>query len=443
MNESVQTNHPTAPARSGGRPLERRRRLAAIVAALALLPVWAAFAYAGTEPSPVDPEWFVDETKLPFDPLPGPEGAAAQRSWGVLDGAGYRIEVPANWNGELVMWAHGFAGWGAELTVSNPPFRQWLVTNGYAWAASSYGKNGYVVSQGVEDTYKLAQWFTANVGTPSRVFMTGGSMGGHVTAVSLERHAGYYAGALPACGVLGDKELFDFFLDVSLGAQTVTGITTSYPFPDNWQSDVVPQIKAALAADPARAARFANLVKYRSGGDRPLFDVALPNWTDFLFGLAQPNPAARTLDADNLDRVYQLDAEAGVSADEEALNGSIARVGARRPSGPSALRRRPSRQRQLPSPRPHHAHDRGPLRAVLHGAGLRPPCADQRERRPAGPAGDPRCRPLCVLADGVGPGDHRPHRLGARWGGGQAGGRRRAHAVGRRRPRLRVPIHAG
>ena len=239
MNESVQTNHPTAPARSGGRPLERRRRLAAIVAALALLPVWAAFAYAGTEPSPVDPEWFVDETKLPFDPLAGPGGAAAQRSWGVLDGAGYRIEVPANWNGELVMWAHGFAGWGAELTVSNPPFRQWLVTNGYAWAASSYGKNGYVVSQGVEDTYQLAQWFTANVGTPTRVFMTGGSMGGHVTAVSLERHAGYYAGALPACGVLGDKELFDFFLDVSLGAQTVTGITTSYPFPDNWQSDVV------------------------------------------------------------------------------------------------------------------------------------------------------------------------------------------------------------
>ena len=66
------------------------------------------------------PQYFVNEANLPFPALPG---TTTTRLWGVLDGAGYRIEVPAKWNGELVMWAHGFAGWGAELTVSNPPFR--------------------------------------------------------------------------------------------------------------------------------------------------------------------------------------------------------------------------------------------------------------------------------------------------------------------------------
>ncbi len=80
------------------------------------------------------PQYFVDESKLPFDALPG---TSTTRYWGVHGGAGYRIEVPDNWNGELVLYAHGFRGTALELTVSNPRIRQYLVTNGYAWAASS------------------------------------------------------------------------------------------------------------------------------------------------------------------------------------------------------------------------------------------------------------------------------------------------------------------
>ena len=64
------------------------------------------------------------------------------RLWGVHGGAGYRIEVPENWNGELVVYAHGNRGIGLELTVSFPAIRAYLVANGYAWAASSYSKNG-------------------------------------------------------------------------------------------------------------------------------------------------------------------------------------------------------------------------------------------------------------------------------------------------------------
>ena len=34
---------------------------------------------------------------------------------GVLGNAAYRVEVPANWNGKLVMYAHGYAGTGDNV----------------------------------------------------------------------------------------------------------------------------------------------------------------------------------------------------------------------------------------------------------------------------------------------------------------------------------------
>ena len=74
------------------------------------------------------PNYFVDKTKLPFDAVPG---INTQRSWGVHNGAGYRIEVPSKWNGSLVMWAHGYRGTGLELTVDNHPLRTYLIAKGY------------------------------------------------------------------------------------------------------------------------------------------------------------------------------------------------------------------------------------------------------------------------------------------------------------------------
>ena len=57
------------------------------------------------------PQWFVDESKLPFDALPG-----ATAYWGVHKVAGYSIEVQDKWNGDLVIWEHGFR----EINPSDP-----------------------------------------------------------------------------------------------------------------------------------------------------------------------------------------------------------------------------------------------------------------------------------------------------------------------------------
>lgn len=303
--------------------LTRRRRRAAIAVTLGLSLVPAFVGTSGAETTTVAPTYFVNEAQLPFDALPGLE---ARQFSGVLNGAGYRMEVPANWNGELVMWAHGFRGNGLELTVDNPPFRAWLLQHGFAWAASSYQRNGYVPTLGASDTYQLSRHFASTIGVPARTYMTGLSMGGHITALSIETYRDYYAGALPVCGVLGDKELFDYFTDVTLGAEAVTGITSEYPIPLNWSTDIAPQLKWVLTNDPARMQAFAKLVMFRSGGLRPYFDRSIAAWLDFLLTIAQPTPGVPALPAGNKDAVYQLDADPRLTEEEAIINVVVDRV---------------------------------------------------------------------------------------------------------------------
>jgi hypothetical protein len=117
-------------------------------------------------------EWQVGDPT--FEALPG-----AQAFFGKYDGGIYRVEIPEKWNGEFVLYAHGFvsnAGQnGSNLRVGNDPIREHLIQNGFAWAASSYRCNGYVPGQGLVDTIALTDIFTkANNGrAPQRTTLTG------------------------------------------------------------------------------------------------------------------------------------------------------------------------------------------------------------------------------------------------------------------------------
>ena len=287
------------------------------------------------------PQYFVDEAKLPFGEIPG---LPTNRYWGVHGGAGYRIEVPQNWNGDLVMWAHGFAGSDLELTVDNHPLRAFLIANGYAWAASSYSRNDYDVAVGVKDTHALGKLFNGIVGNPSRVYLTGASMGGHITAAAIEQYRNDYDGAMPICGVLGDHELFDFYLDYNLVAAALAGVPTTFP-PDPfvWTTQSVPQIIGALQAAPngwpallkPAGQNLKALTELRSGGERPLFDVAWLSWASFLFqfgALDGTVPRSPGVVVDNTDAVYQFDNNPALTDAEQALNDAVVRV-AQEPAG--------------------------------------------------------------------------------------------------------------
>jgi acetyl esterase/lipase len=210
---------------------------------------------------------------------------------GVLGGAAYQVEVPANWNGKLVMYAHGYAGTGATLGVNPPSIRRYLVQNGYAWAASSYAKNYYDVRAGVEDTNALALEFVAiatknsrTLAAPSKIYITGHSMGGHITAAAIEDEAAStavhkvkYAGAVPMCGVVGDTELFNQFAAMQVTAQAIAGVPS---YPSNKWSEVNTLVTNTLfttfpSAPTAKGQQYLSVVQNITGGPRPMFNLGI------------------------------------------------------------------------------------------------------------------------------------------------------------------------
>ena len=271
--------------------------------------------------------------------------SSTSRWAGVQGGAAYQVEVPANWNGKLVMYAHGYRGEGAALTVSAPSIRRWLVQNGYAWAASSYSKNYYDVRAGVEDTNALALAFnkiaTANSRTlaaPSKIYITGHSMGGHITGAAIEAEAAAtavnkvsYAGAVPMCGVMGDTELFNQFAAMQVSAQAIAGLP-KYPWA-NWNdikanvtSTLFTTFTGASVVPSSTGVKFASVLKNITGGERPLFDQGLAFGRSFQSSwgaLGGDGSITGILLANVLDttgKTYTIDGDA---AGTTALNASV------------------------------------------------------------------------------------------------------------------------
>ncbi|MEX1257361.1 MAG: alpha/beta hydrolase [Gemmatimonadota bacterium] len=329
----------------------RRRALATLLAPMFLL-------VACIEPGPVPEEippapprphdtrtFSIPDGQAAFEPL---EGATAFHGVGegIHGPASYRIEVPENWNGVLVMYAHGYRGTGDQLTVGNPALRGYLIDNGFAWAASSYSANYYDVRAGVEDTNALALAFQEITGhpAPTKYYITGHSMGGHVTGAAIEEetlatalHRVRYAGAVPMCGVMGDNELYDYFLAYNLAAHHLAGMpVATFPIPDH--EEKLPAIRAALwedyAADMAAMTDQGEPLWYAlmhlSGGPRPIFEGSFPNFQDLLLGYGTMDGAWRGVlsgvSVNTTGIVYQLDADPALSEAERAFNEAIFRV---------------------------------------------------------------------------------------------------------------------
>jgi pimeloyl-ACP methyl ester carboxylesterase len=119
-------------------------------------------------------------------------------------GSSYALFRPASWNGELVVYARGYVQpfLAPTLAIEMPGIRDWLLTQGYAVAYSSYSETGYAVRDGWQRTHQLSGLFTAQFGRPDRTYLLGISMGGLIAEYLSERFSSQYDGTLSVCGVL-------------------------------------------------------------------------------------------------------------------------------------------------------------------------------------------------------------------------------------------------
>jgi pimeloyl-ACP methyl ester carboxylesterase len=189
---------------------------------------------------------------------------------GVLPGGALsRICVPSSgWNGDLVVWAHGYTAFNEPLDFQNlvlpdgSSLTDLVQSLGFAFATTSYRQNGLAILEGVDDIRELVAAFPSVAGqSPRRTFATGASEGGIVTTLLIERSPELFTGALSACGPIGSfrgqlnyigdfRVVFDYFFP---GVIPGSSINIPDEVIDNWDAIYVPKITQALQSNPSAA----------------------------------------------------------------------------------------------------------------------------------------------------------------------------------------------
>ena len=153
---------------------------------------------------------------------------------GEIDGAKYKILLPKEWNGTLLLYSHGYRSpvsvppdYSPVTSKAEPspgysdggvPLARNLLDKGYALAGSGWASNGWAISDGVKANTDLYEFFAKTVGKPERVYAWGDSLGGLVTMETAEKNPDWVSGAAPLCGVLGGVvPNFDLAMDVQYG----------------------------------------------------------------------------------------------------------------------------------------------------------------------------------------------------------------------------------
>ena len=166
---------------------------------------------------------------------------------GEKKGAFFTITVPDVWNGDLVISNHGFDFDAPEPNPSLGPLAPLWLSEGFAVAASSYSQCCWAVFQTHRDIERMVKVFEDNFGDPDRVFVSGGSLGGIVTAQVTEKLKGKMniVGAYPFCGALSGSRSWDGGIDLRLiydvicgGVAPIPGGATGLPAPGHPDSPI-------------------------------------------------------------------------------------------------------------------------------------------------------------------------------------------------------------
>jgi pimeloyl-ACP methyl ester carboxylesterase len=287
--------------------------------------------------------WFgcgSDSGNLTEPPPEPPVDEGITPTAGCLDGtlehgALYQICFPSNWNGDLVLYAHGHVPADRPLALPNDQVGGQTLGGtinslGYAYGTTSYRRNGLLGPEGVEDLVELeATVRKLYRPDPGRTILVGVSEGGMVVGLAAEKHTDVFDGALSACGPVGSlRQQLDYFVDFRVvfdylfpGVIPGTAIAIPEEVVERWDQIYAPAVVLALALNPAAARELVRI----TGASVEREDVAAIAVTTVgilwynVVGTANAQQRLGGQPFDNTQRVYTG------SSDDAALNAGVAR----------------------------------------------------------------------------------------------------------------------
>jgi pimeloyl-ACP methyl ester carboxylesterase len=229
-------------------------------ALLALLA--AALATSGcTDASPVDPSISPARVTLTSS------STTTTAAWGKIvegetgPGSLYAFYIPDNWNKSVIYYVHGIRTPQSDITLDDQDnffqVRDALVSQGYAFAYSSFSENGLAVKDGAQRTHQLAGLINGQLPSrPQRSYLAGYSLGALIALDLAEQFPKQYDGVLTMCGMVGGtplelqyvgdvRALFDHFYPGVLPGNVI-----SVPEPPMSLADLQSRVVRAISANP-------------------------------------------------------------------------------------------------------------------------------------------------------------------------------------------------
>jgi pimeloyl-ACP methyl ester carboxylesterase len=131
------------------------------------------------------------------------------------DAAPYSMMVPANFNGTVYLWSHGYRpnvpvpagipGYGG-YTVTNTPepgpsaaVIGALLAKGYGVVGSGFARQGWNADSAIKTNVELVDLFKKQFTKTTKVVAWGGSLGGFITQALAEKHPELFSAAAPLC----------------------------------------------------------------------------------------------------------------------------------------------------------------------------------------------------------------------------------------------------
>lgn len=254
-------------------------------------------------------------------------------------GAPYLIYMPSPpscYNGDMVLFAHGYVpvgspstAWQQQLSLLDGTSLPGLLNSlGFGFAASGFSKDGLAILQGIKDTADLAAAIQATTNV-RKFFITGASEGGLIAAKSVEMDP-IYKGGVAVCGPVGSfqkqinyfgdvRVLFDYFFPGVLTSYGGTAVQIPMSLMQAWPSLQTP-ITKAINSNPLATLQLINVAQIPIGLN---LNNAAPAILDALwYNVFATNDANSTLDGNpygNINTVYSG------SLNDKRLNAMVAR----------------------------------------------------------------------------------------------------------------------